>query len=274
MLQSSNRNGHCQDQAHDQYRGDSTKTSQASTRSITAEVSRMLCLLRTRVWYMGSLSRTPNQVTAGMGSPATICVSAIQSSRKFLTRLSCVQSLEKFTDVPNARGGQSLCHNEMGKRTRRIINSARNVVKLSVPRGFGSGFVAGHANGNIGNRVILALVSLLLFPITPAWCQTKQYATYYTEASCKREGTSGVWTASGARYEETALTCALPSHAFGGWYEVCHEGKCVKVKHNDFGPSKKCQKRGVIIDLSPRAFSELAPLKKGKILVTVERISS
>src|SRR3990167_10848930 len=34
--------------------------------------------------------------------------------------------------------------------------------------------------------------------------------TYYTRTSCQAEGTSGVWTASGSRYDESALTLALP----------------------------------------------------------------
>jgi len=80
------------------------------------------------------------------------------------------------------------------------------------------------------------------------------YATYYTVASCKREGTSGVWTASGARYDEQALTCALPSRGFGREYLVSGPVGSVVVKHTDFGPGKGPRRKGVVIDLTPTAF--------------------
>ena len=105
----------------------------------------------------------------------------------------------------------------------------------------------------------------------PAWAQ-EGYATYYTKASCQREGTSGVWTASGEEYDEQALTAALPRRDWGGSYRVCHADKCVVVRHNDYGPGKKPRARGVVIDLTPAAFKLLSPLSEGKISVTVEEI--
>ena len=84
-------------------------------------------------------------------------------------------------------------------------------------------------------------------------------ATYYTEASCQREGTSRIWTASGERYDESAFTCALPHREFGKQYRVRKKGLGygVVVRHNDFGPGKGPQSRGVVIDLSPAAFKEV-----------------
>src|SRR3990167_106036 len=102
-------------------------------------------------------------------------------------------------------------------------------------------------------------------------CQAEEgKASYYTVKSCQREGTSGVWTASGERYDETKLTCALPHYQFGGQYRVCRQdgSRCVVVRHNDFGPGKGPRRKGVVIDLSPPAFRQLAKLEQGLVAVT------
>ena len=121
---------------------------------------------------------------------------------------------------------------------------------------------------------ILGLFALLLFVLLSGilgavfvlWCDEAHAseiisgkATYYTEASCQREGTSGIWTASGERYDESAFTCALPHREFGKQYRVRKKGLGygVVVRHNDFGPGKGPQSRGVVIDLSPAAFKEV-----------------
>jgi len=104
---------------------------------------------------------------------------------------------------------------------------------------------------------------------SPAWAET---ASYYTYDSCVREGTSGVWTASGERFDENALTCAMRSRDFGKFYKVTNldNGKSVIVRHNDFGPNKKLWKKGRIVDLSKGAFEKIADLKTGVINVKVE----
>ena len=102
-------------------------------------------------------------------------------------------------------------------------------------------------------------------------------ATFYTVKSCQREGTSGVFTASGERYIEGKMTCALRSRDFGGLYRVTNKanGRTVIVRHNDYGPGRKPTARGVIIDLSPGAFDALGGKRGetwGEIKVSVERI--
>lgn len=79
-------------------------------------------------------------------------------------------------------------------------------------------------------------------------------ASYYTVKSCQREGTSGVFTANGERYDEEGLTCALRRRDWGKAYIVCGPAGCVEVRHNDYGPGRGPTARGVIIDLTPRAF--------------------
>ena len=100
------------------------------------------------------------------------------------------------------------------------------------------------------------------------------YATYYDRASCiKEQPHYQAITASGEPLNDTAMTCALPHHAFGKQYRVCREdtpSRCVVVRHNDYGPGKGPRSRGVVIDLSAGAFATLAPLRVGKLAVTVE----
>ena len=114
--------------------------------------------------------------------------------------------------------------------------------------------------------LLVVLLSGILGAVFVLWCDEAHAseiisgkATYYTEASCQREGTSGIWTASGERYDENAFTCALPHREFGKQYIVKQKngaGRCI-VRHNDYGPGKGPQSKGVVIDLSPAAFKEV-----------------
>ncbi len=109
-------------------------------------------------------------------------------------------------------------------------------------------------------------------------------AAWYSSQSCRREGTSGVRTASGELFKEKALTCAMRSRDFGKFYRVTNlkNGKTVIVKHNDFGPARKWTdpKTGIthnlsrrVIDLSKAAFQKIADTRQGVIRVKVERVS-
>ena len=109
------------------------------------------------------------------------------------------------------------------------------------------------------------------------------FATYYTVASCQREGTSGIHTATGEVYDESAFTCALRHRDFGGLYRVCaasHPARCVVCRHNDFGPGRRAAAHGVVVDLSPVAFDALGGRRGvtargvawGELVVTVEAL--
>jgi len=99
-------------------------------------------------------------------------------------------------------------------------------------------------------------------------------ASYYTVKSAQREGTSGVWTASGERYDENAMTCAMRTREWNQRWKVCNlnNGKCIEVRNNDYGPNKKLHDSGRIVDLSKGAFLKIADLDKGIINVSVEKI--
>lgn len=125
---------------------------------------------------------------------------------------------------------------------------------------------------------LILLVLLAVFPTKPSGAlgvADEGKATYYTEESCQREGTSGTWTASGKRFDESKLTCAMRRRDWGSKWRVTslETGKSVVVTLTDFGPGKKPASRGVIVDLTPAAWRELGARKgQGTMRVRVERV--
>jgi len=123
--------------------------------------------------------------------------------------------------------------------------------------------------------MIRAALILLLFTNTAS--AAEGIATFYTVKSCQREGTSGVYTANGEKYNESAMTCALRRRDWGGRYRVTNQanGRSVIVRHNDYGPGKGPTRRGVVVDLTPAAFDALGGKRGetwGEIKVKVEQI--
>lgn len=106
-------------------------------------------------------------------------------------------------------------------------------------------------------------------------CFADTTASYYTYESCVKEGTSGFWTASGERFDENDLTCAMRRRDWGTRFKVTNlaNGKSVVVRLNDFGPNKKLHDKGRIIDLSKGAFEKIADLRVGVIKVRIEELS-
>ena len=125
--------------------------------------------------------------------------------------------------------------------------------------------------------LIVILYSVICFTCLPAEVKEVKtgIASWYSEKSCKREGTSGVWTASGERFNEMDMTCAMRTRKWNQKWKVCNtaNGKCVIVRNNDFGPNKTLSDQGRIIDLSKGAFKAITPLlSRGLINVTVEKL--
>lgn len=81
-------------------------------------------------------------------------------------------------------------------------------------------------------------------------------------------------TASGEDPRKNNMACAMRKRDFGQYYLVCNleNSKCVVVRHNDFGPSRRLFGQGRIIDLSKHAFSKIADLNKGLIKVKVGQV--
>lgn len=106
------------------------------------------------------------------------------------------------------------------------------------------------------HTVHIALLMLLPFSAT-ASAETG-IATWYSIASVKAEGNSGI-TASGEKFNEALHSCAMRSRNFGKRYRVTNlkTGEEIVCRHNDYGPGKAQAKRGILIDLTPAAFDEL-----------------
>lgn len=80
----------------------------------------------------------------------------------------------------------------------------------------------------------------------------------------------GKRTASGARYDVNAFTCAHPTAPFGARLRVTdvETGRSVVVTVNDRGPFA----RGRIVDLSLAAAHRLRIVERGLVRVRVERV--
>lgn len=142
------------------------------------------------------------------------------------------------------------------------------------------------ARGAASSRVLLASRLAILAMILAGFSFSTPItglATYYTIASARAEGTSGIRTATGEVYDESAYTCALRHRDFGGLYRVCaaaHPARCVVCRHNDYGPGRRAAARGVVVDLSPASFDALGGRRGitargvawGELVVTVESL--
>ncbi|WP_370317674.1 septal ring lytic transglycosylase RlpA family protein [Pseudoalteromonas sp.] len=117
--------------------------------------------------------------------------------------------------------------------------------------------------------IIFALLSLIItgcssVPSVSKGAIEKGKASYYAD---KYHGRT---TASGEVFNQQALSAAHQTLGFGSRVKVTNiaNNKSVIVTINDRGPFI----RGRIIDLSKKAFSQIASVKQGVIDVTVEQI--
>lgn len=113
------------------------------------------------------------------------------------------------------------------------------------------------------------LIAFMLLS-TPAYAIT---ASWYSEESCAREGTSGIM-ANGEEFDDEKLTCASWDYDFGTILEVTavKTGKTVRVIVTDRGPAKWLYARGREIDLSRKSFFQIAPLEWGVTEVTITEV--
>jgi rare lipoprotein A len=108
------------------------------------------------------------------------------------------------------------------------------------------------------SKNIFSVPRFLAITLVMAFCFASQAAgaphltaSYYTLASCLREGTSGIM-ANGRRLNDNDLTCASWDYRFGTRLRVtnCHNGKSVVVVVTDRGPAKRLYRKGCVVDLS------------------------
>jgi len=117
--------------------------------------------------------------------------------------------------------------------------------------------------------IVFALLSLILSGCSSAPSASKGViekgkASYYAD---KYHGRT---TASGEVFNQQALSAAHQTLGFGSRVKVTNiaNNKSVIVTINDRGPFI----RGRIIDLSKKAFTQIASVKQGVIDVTVEQL--
>ena len=117
-------------------------------------------------------------------------------------------------------------------------------------------------------RIVIFILMLMLGAQAYAY-QTE--ASYYTRASCLREGTSGI-CANGEKLDDGKKTCASWDYKFGTRLKVTNieNGKYVIVRVNDRGPNKRLYRAGRRIDLSYAAMRAITT--KGLCQVEVEEV--
>lgn len=98
-------------------------------------------------------------------------------------------------------------------------------------------------------------------------------ASYFTYASCIKEGTSGI-CANGERLNDEALVCASWDFKLNSWVRVTRGNRSVICKVADRGPNRKLYKKGRRIDLSKKAMEILGGIQKGIIQVEVEPVGA
>ena len=101
-------------------------------------------------------------------------------------------------------------------------------------------------------------------------------ASYYTYASCIREGTSGIMANGRRLQDEGVCTAAMWKVPFGTKVKVKNVtkghkgyGKEVIVTITDRGPAKRLVRQGRIIDLNYEAMHRLDGIKRGLIQVEI-----
>ncbi|KJZ00686.1 septal ring lytic transglycosylase RlpA family protein [Pseudoalteromonas ruthenica] len=120
-------------------------------------------------------------------------------------------------------------------------------------------------------RSAIAVVLLVVLSGCANHLPAEKGAVQQGLASYYHDKYHGRTTASGERFEQTALSAAHRNLPFGSKVKVTNinNGRSVVVRINDRGPFVS----GRIIDLSRRAFTHISNLSAGVIAVEVEVLS-
>lgn len=120
-------------------------------------------------------------------------------------------------------------------------------------------------------KSVIAVVLLVVLSGCANHLPAEKGAVQQGLASYYHDKYHGRTTASGERFEQTALSAAHRNLPFGSKVKVTNinNGRSVVVRINDRGPFVS----GRIIDLSRRAFKDISNLSAGVIAVEVEVLS-
>ena len=117
----------------------------------------------------------------------------------------------------------------------------------------------------------IVVVMILAGGFKNAWGETCE-ASYYTLASCHKEGTSGI-TASGEPLKDTGeYTCASRTLPFGTRVRIKLGKREIVARVNDRGPNRKLWNKGRKLDLNLSAAKALQMVKMGVAVVSYEVI--
>lgn len=131
--------------------------------------------------------------------------------------------------------------------------------------------------GNGSNFLMLRLLAITLvvafiFAPQATGASPIYTASYYTYASCIREGTSGIMANGKKLQDEGVCTAAMWKVPFGTKFKVKNikNGKEVVVTITDRGPAKRLVREGRIIDLNLEAMRRLDGVRAGIIQVEIQ----
>jgi rare lipoprotein A len=97
------------------------------------------------------------------------------------------------------------------------------------------------------------------------------HACWFNRATWYGESWRGRKMANGKPYNPDAFTCASWNYPLGTKLRISRENHSVTVEVTDRGGKNRWYQFGKTIDLTPTAFSKLAPLKTGSIEVRIRR---
>jgi rare lipoprotein A (peptidoglycan hydrolase) len=98
------------------------------------------------------------------------------------------------------------------------------------------------------------------------------HACIFDRATWYGESWRGKKMANGQPYNPDAMTCACWHYKLGTKLRVTYDKKAVTVEVTDRGGRNRWYQFGKTVDLTPTAFSKLAPLKTGSIQISIHRI--
>lgn len=118
---------------------------------------------------------------------------------------------------------------------------------------------------------VLLFMILFYSLVIPACNGAPLTASWYSLASCRKEGSLGIM-ANGRPLVDENFTAASWDYPFGTKVRVTNldNEKSVVVSIEDRGPAKRLYRQGRIIDLSVASFQALASLREGVIPVELE----
>ena len=102
--------------------------------------------------------------------------------------------------------------------------------------------------------------------------QSKKILTVKASWYSEKSPGANFRTANNEIFDDRALTCAIWGVPFNQKIKVTNKanGKYIIVRVNDRGPHKRFVHKGRVVDLTQKAFSQLASLKEGLIEVELE----